>query len=73
MKDKKILEVNELDDSVLDNVAGGASRLPGGAHIVTGGQCPICGTHCFSNDEMTYISINGVWTRVCIQCAGDGK
>ena len=63
-KNKKI-EENELDDSELDRISGGDE----GFDKPQGGRCPLCGYYCFSDDDMTYIDIDGVSTQVCINCA----
>ena len=65
--DKKKPGKNELDDSELDRIAGGGT----GFNIVEGGRCPLCREICF-HDEMTYIVLNGVMTKVCKHCA-DGR
>ena len=69
MADEKKIENNELGDSELDQVAGGKA----GFHKPVGGRCPLCGSMCFSNDELTDIVIDGVKFRVCTNCAGGQK
>lgn len=69
MANEKKNEKNELNDSELDKVAGGKV----GFRIVEGSRCPLCGTYCFSDDEMTYADVDGITRKVCIYCSGGQK
>ncbi|MBR6050422.1 MAG: hypothetical protein IKP68_04355 [Clostridia bacterium] len=69
MANEKKIKKNELNDSELDKVAGGKV----GFYIVEGGRCPLCGTYCFYDDEMTYADIDGIMQKVCTTCAGGQK
>ena len=69
MTDEKKTKNSELDDSELDAVAGGRAEF----HKPEGGRCPLCGTFCFHDDEMTVVVIDGARIRVCTYCAGGQK
>ena len=65
----KVLDNNELNVNELDKVTGGKV----GFHIAEGDRCPLCGTYCFYDDEMTYAYIDGIMQKVCTTCAGGQK
>ena len=66
MSDEKKLTSEELSENELDKVAGGNWEF----QKPEGGRCPLCGSMCFYDDEMTYIDIDGVSRKVCKKCAG---
>ena len=66
MSDEKKLTSEELSENELDKVTGGNLEF----QKPEGGRCPLCGYMCFYDDEMTYINIDGVRSKVCKKCAG---